>query len=200
MKLEELGREEDALRAQLAQYTDVERLRANLLRQMLSVLNSNPASFEMLDPRVRRLFNRHEAGQSRYDEPIEIHIGHLEDKDMATELAEAIEAARAAEAALASLASEIGRVLRRRDDLEDVIASVARTQLALQSFIREAVDVYVLAPMAERMDERIADELVADLSLASEDSAAVQCVRDAKAEIARYLQGFRRRLQTLAGK
>lgn len=32
------------------------------------------------------------------------------------------------------------------------------------------------------------------------ESAAAQCVRDAEQEIARYLQGFRRRLQALAGK
>jgi DNA repair exonuclease SbcCD ATPase subunit len=204
VELQELEREEDALRARLAEYTDVERSRANLLRQMLSVLNSNPASFELLDPRVRRLFDRHEPDQSRWDEPIEIHFGVTEDKDMATELAEAIDAARAAAAALASLASDIDRVLRSSDDLEYVTASVARAQLALQGFTREAVDVYVLAPMAERIDERIADELVADLvadsSGAGQDSAAMRCVRDAEEQIARYLQGFRRRLQTLAGK
>lgn len=207
VELQQLGREEDELRARLAQYTDVERLRANLLRQILPMLNSNPDTFELLDPRVRRLFNRHEAGPSRWDEPIEhpaepieIQLGTLEDKDMATELSEAIDAARAAAAALASLSSAVDRVLRGSDDLEDVVATVARAQLALQSFCREAVDVYVLAPMAERIDERIADELVADLSRAGQESAAVRCVRDAEEQIALYLQNFRRRLQSLAGK
>lgn len=207
VELEQLEREEDALRAQLAQYVDVERSRANLLRQILSLLNSNPAGFELLDPRVRRLFNRHEAGQPSsadtsevYPHAIEIQFGTVEDKDMATELAEAIEAARAAAAELASLAIDVERALASSDDLEDVIASVARAQLALQSFIREAVDVYVLAPMAERIDERIADELVADLSRVGQESSAVRCVRDAEEEIARYLQAFRRRLQALAGK
>ena len=52
-------------------------------------------------------------------------------------------------------------MLGSSDDLEDVVASVARAQLALQSFSREAVDVYVLASRAERIDERIADELIA---------------------------------------
>jgi chromosome segregation ATPase len=207
VELHELEREEEALRTRLAQYTDVERLRANLLRQILPMLNSNPASFELLDARVRRLFDRHEPGPSRWDdsievpaEPIEIHLGTLEEKDMGIELSEAIEAAKAAAAALASLASEVDRVLGSSVDLEDVVASMARAQLALQSFCREAVDVYVLAPMAERIDERIADALVADFSRVGQESSAVRCVRDAEEEIARYLERFRRRLQTLAGR
>jgi hypothetical protein len=122
--------------------------------------------------------------------------------DMAVELTEAINAARRARNHVAAVLECVAHDPSRDDDERQALLGLLPERLAaalrsLHTFSREAVDVYLLAPSAERFADRVVDGIVDDAAHSWQSGGARQRVEATLNQLDEYITNLTRRRERL---